>query len=204
MFRYFFALLVLQIVSQLSVKASDEPIIILVNQVAYNLDAPKTAVIQSERPLPQDLNIVLMDSSSSRPFKGRLFKSEQVTDWNRKSWFTRFDFSSLIKAGYYRIRVVYNGESYESPGFQIGKNALSYIAIPAITNFFYHQRASSPEEQEADQHVRLFGSDKTVDLRGGWCDASGDVSKYFSHLAYTNFMSPQQIPMVDWSPELIR
>src|ERR1700752_1762036 len=39
----------------------------------------------------------------------------------------------------------------------------------------------------------------SVDLRGGWCDASGDVSKYFSHLAYANFMSPQQTPLVVWS-----
>jgi MYXO-CTERM domain-containing protein len=35
-------------------------------------------------------------------------------------------------------------------------------------------------------------------MRGGWCDASGDVSKYFSHLAYANFMNPQQTPMVTW------
>ena len=38
-----------------------------------------------------------------------------------------------------------------------------------------------------------------MDLRGGWCDASGDISKYFSHLAYANFMSPQQTPLVVWS-----
>jgi hypothetical protein len=36
-------------------------------------------------------------------------------------------------------------------------------------------------------------------VSGGWCDASGDVSKYFSHLAYANFMSPQQTPLVTWS-----
>jgi hypothetical protein len=35
-------------------------------------------------------------------------------------------------------------------------------------------------------------------MRGGWCDASGDVSKYFSHLAYANFIGPQQTPMVTW------
>jgi hypothetical protein len=45
----------------------------------------------------------------------------------------------------------------------------------------------------------LYGSTNRVDLRGGWCDASGDVSKYFSHLAYANFMSPQQTPLVVWS-----
>jgi hypothetical protein len=36
-------------------------------------------------------------------------------------------------------------------------------------------------------------------MRGGWCDASGDVSKYFSHLAYANYVSPQQTPLVTWS-----
>ncbi|MGH2564227.1 MAG: glycoside hydrolase family 9 protein, partial [Ginsengibacter sp.] len=48
-------------------------------------------------------------------------------------------------------------------------------------------------------HMLLYGSTKTVDVHGGWCDASGDVSKYFSHLAYANFMSPQQTPLVTWS-----
>jgi hypothetical protein len=47
--------------------------------------------------------------------------------------------------------------------------------------------------------VLLYGSTNRIDLRGGWCDASGDVSKYFSHLAYANFMSPQQTPLVVWS-----
>ncbi len=51
----------------------------------------------------------------------------------------------------------------------------------------------------ADEHLLLYGSTNRVDLRGGWCDASGDVSKYFSHLAYANFMSPQQTPLVVWS-----
>ncbi len=83
--------------------------------------------------------------------------------------------------------------------FRLRTSAIAKTAIPAIINFFYHQRANSPQELDADKSIILYGSNKTVDLHGGWCDASGDISKYFSHLAYTNFMSPQQIPMVDWS-----
>jgi hypothetical protein len=37
-----------------------------------------------------------------------------------------------------------------------------------------------------------------VDVRGGWYDASGDTSKYLSHLAYTNTMCPQQSPLMVW------
>jgi hypothetical protein len=76
---------------------------------------------------------------------------------------------------------------------------LATQTVPAIIGFYQHQRANTPEELKADQHLLLYGSTNTVDLRGGWCDASGDVSKYFSHLAYANFMSPQQTPLVVWS-----
>ena len=36
------------------------------------------------------------------------------------------------------------------------------------------------------------------DVHGGWYDASGDYSKYLSHLSYANFMNPQQTPLVVW------
>ena len=36
-------------------------------------------------------------------------------------------------------------------------------------------------------------------MHGGWFDAAGDTSKYLSHLAYTNFMTPQQTPLVVWA-----
>ena len=175
-------------------------ITILANQVAYNLDGPKTAIVQSEIALAdQTLFQIINSTSGEAVFNGKAGKSEQVTDWNEKEWYCPVDFSTFQKAGDYKIRIKFNGKIFESYDFKIEDNALGKIAIPAIVNFFYHQRANSPEELEADKNLILFGSDKTVDLHGGWCDASGDISKYFSHLAYTNFMSPQQIPMVTWS-----
>ncbi|HVU59102.1 MAG TPA: ThuA domain-containing protein [Puia sp.] len=172
-----------------------QPITILANQVAYNMEAPKTAIVRSKAPLPDHTTFTLVDARTLQTaYTGAVQRSEQVAEWGQ-AWFSRIDFSGFHTPGYYRINV----RDAVSPSFQLDNNALTRIAIPAITQFFYHQRASSPEEREADRHVKLFGSDKTVDLTGGWCDASGDVSKYFSHLAYTNFMSPQQIPMVDWS-----
>jgi|GEM_PF-36627 len=183
-----------------------QPITILANQVAYNMEAPKTAIVRSKDPLPDHTTFTLVDARTLQTvYTGNVQRSEQIADWiqasqisggqQRPPWFSRIDFSVFHTPGFYKLRV----QDTESPSFQLDNNALTRIAIPAITHFFYHQRACSPEEQEADQHIKLFGSDRTVDLTGGWCDASGDVSKYFSHLAYTNFMSPQQIPMVDWS-----
>jgi hypothetical protein len=40
---------------------------------------------------------------------------------------------------------------------------------------------------------------RAPNVQGGWYDASGDISKYLSHLSYANFMNPQQIPLVAWA-----
>ena len=37
-----------------------------------------------------------------------------------------------------------------------------------------------------------------MDVHGGWYDASGDVSKYLSHLSYANYLNPQQTPLAVW------
>jgi hypothetical protein len=172
---------------------------ILNNQVAYNLIGPKAAMVASRIPLDEKSKFSIVNAKTSKIlFSGTTQKSEQVSDWS-KTWYSRLNFSGFNQSGNFKIKIVVGKKTYESVTFKIEDNALGKIAFPAIVNFFYHQRASSPEEMDADQNVMLFGSSKTVDLQGGWCDASGDVSKYFSHLAYTNYMLPQQIPMVDWS-----
>lgn len=177
-----------------------QEITILANQVAYNLNGPKSAMLRSKKPLQGDLEFKLLDALTFKPvFSGKLEKTEQVADWSKDIWYRRIDFSAFHQPGHYKIQVVSAGKTYDSYDFKIEDQALGKIGIPAIVNFFYHQRASSPQEMEADKNIRLFGTEKTVNLQGGWCDASGDISKYFSHLAYTNYMLPQQIPMVDWS-----
>jgi len=176
------------------------PVTLLVNQVAYALEAPKTAVVRSYKPLAGNATFTLVDARTMKKvYTGKLQKSEQVTDWQPDTYYSRADFSDFQQPGHYKLEMEFEGEPYESYAFTLGEKALTKVALPAVTNFFYHQRASSPQEAEADKNILLYGSTKTVDLSGGWADASGDVSKYFSHLAYTNYMSPQQIPMVDWS-----
>ncbi len=68
-------------------------------------------------------------------------------------------------------------KDHVSPVFRVDDRALARVGLPAVVGFFQHQRANSPQELEADKTLILYGSDKTVDLHGGWCDASGDISK---------------------------
>ncbi|NIG55005.1 glycoside hydrolase family 9 protein [Chitinophaga sp. Cy-1792] len=191
---------VILLCSSITLADAQSKITLLTNQVAYDAATGKTAMVSSDVALPANTAFSIIDTVTNvSAYTGRLAASQQVSDWQLQEWYSRADFSALTKPGYYRLRVRVNGQTHDSYAFRIDHQAIASIAVPAITAFFFHQRAASPEEKEADKHIRLFGSDKTVDLSGGWCDASGDVSKYFSHLAYTNFMSPQQIPMVDWS-----
>ncbi|MGY3054613.1 hypothetical protein ACVWYG_002820 [Pedobacter sp. UYEF25] len=180
--------------------AQENDIKVLVNQVAYNTKSNKEAIIKSDKIFPTKLAFQVQNTANDRiVFTGIIKKAEQVKDWSGEISYRKLDFSSFQKPGTYRIVFEFQQKQYASPTFKIGDDELAKIAFPAIASFFYHQRANSRQEQEADKHVKLYGSEKTVDLRGGWCDASGDVSKYFSHLAYTNFMLPQQIPMVTWA-----
>jgi len=173
---------------------------ILVNQVAYNLNGTKQAMVKSEQALPGGLSFELLNPENGLTvFSGKVKASERVASWETGYYYSPIVFSDYTKNGTYKIRLLVNGKTIYSYPFQIGDALIGKISIPAIVNFFYHQRANSPEELKADQHILLHGSTRTVNLTGGWCDASGDVSKYFSHLAYTNVMLPQQTPMVTWS-----
>ena len=67
-----------------------------------------------------------------------------------------------------------------------------------VLHYFKSQRCSGIYDH-ADNQARLLNSETLVDVRGGWYDASGDVSKYLSHLSYANYLNPQQIPMIVWN-----
>jgi type 1 glutamine amidotransferase len=172
---------------------------ILVNQVGYDARLDKVAMLKTTDAIPASTSFTVQNALTlETEYEGTAGTSLQVKDWGT-NWYTPLGFAALTKPGYYKVSAVIAGRSVESFAFEVGNGLLASQLVPAITNFFEGQKALSKEELAGDEHVRLFGSDKTVDLRGGWADASGDVSKYFSHLAYTNFMNPQQTPLVDWS-----
>jgi len=180
-------------------KGKAEPAI-YINQVAFDSKAPKIAVISADVKLNKNTIFTIINAASSKvEFSGKLNDAEQLKEWAPGKVFYQANFSQVKTKGNYRLRLVVGEKSYVSDPFVIEDNALANLTIPSIIQYYHKQRANKPEEVSADSHITLFGSNKTVDLRGGWCDASGDVSKYFSHLAYANFMSPQQIPLVTWS-----
>ncbi len=170
------------------------------SQVAYDSRGPKLAVIKLNEKYPKEISFSVQDVKSSQSiYTGVLSQGAEIESWFPGRFFYKADFSSVRKAGEYQISLTLNGVQSLSAPFRIEENALVKLTLPAIISYYNHQRANTPEELGADIKIKPKGSERQVDMRGGWADASGDISKYFSHLAYANFMSPQQIPLVTWS-----
>ena len=174
--------------------------LIYINQVAFNSDAPKVALIGDDESFTDNPRFTLVSVNTHKiVFTGKLGREMQITEWAPGKHFYKADFSAFTQTGKYRLSITILGKTYTSDAFNIDVNELAKLTIPSIIHYYHKQRANTAAELAADSKMKLFGSDKTVDVHGGWCDASGDVSKYFSHLAYANFMSPQQTPLVTWS-----
>jgi len=165
------------------------------NQAIFPPDGSKIAVVEGRT---DDHVFDVVDAAGHSVFRGQLGRRETIPDWSAEGFY-QADFSVLHRPGTYRLMVDAGDTLISSVPFTIGNADWARLLISSIIHYYNQQRANTPMELEADRHLLLYGSDKRVDLHGGWCDASGDVSKYFSHLAYANFMSPQQIPLVTWS-----
>ncbi|MDO3640627.1 glycoside hydrolase family 9 protein [Mucilaginibacter sp. L3T2-6] len=176
---------------------------IYANQVGFDSREPKIAVVSADKPLIRKTVFNLINTTTNKSeFTGVLSGPATIDDWTPGKSYYQADFSAFKRAGKYVIKVTIDGKTASSFPFIIEEDALAKLTLSSIIHYYNKQRANTPQEIEADTHMKLQGGgDKTVDIHGGWCDASGDVSKYFSHLAYANFMSPQQTPLVVWSME---
>ena len=171
-----------------------------VNQVGYDARGPKFAVVSTGAALNSKtrFHIVNMNSGAVE-FSGKLEGPQEVQELFPGKKFYKAAFSAFINSGTYALQVEGKDRMVISKPFQIEDTALAKLTIPSIIQYYNQQRANTPEEWEADKAAILYGSTNTLNIRGGWADASGDISKDSSHLAYANLMFPEQIPLVTWS-----
>ncbi|MEV7341061.1 glycoside hydrolase family 9 protein [Streptomyces sp. NPDC093544] len=123
-----------------------------------------------------------------------------VPGW-RVGPFARIPLPQDLRPGTYRVRVVDgSGREAVSEPFEIAPDRIQRQTMSDVLAYFRAMR-STGEIDRKDRHARLWGdeSGREVDARGGWLDASGDPSKFLSHLTYTRTMSPQQIPLCAWA-----
>lgn len=166
--------------------------------IGYNSNSHKTALIQvhsNENLRSQiDVHICSLQNRSVLIHTKAILKGE-VEGWTQGSFY-HFEFSELQEEGEFYFDCEALG--IQSYPFKISKELVFKETISDLLFYFKGQR-STDKWDRADQKAPLFGTDQRFDVRGGWYDASGDYSKYLSHLSYANFMNPQQTPLVAWS-----
>lgn len=187
---------------------------LLTNQIGYEASGAKHAVLCVDEALEKGSLALLVRADSKDSVSGsigsedmaskktaseevvasfQIGEATQVAHWHQ-GLFCEIDFSEFSESGRFVLQV---NELQSSP-FDIREGVLMNTTFSDVLHYFKSQRCGGIYEKQ-DRTIPLLNSDKTVDVRGGWYDASGDVSKYMSHLSYANFLNPQQTPMVVWN-----
>lgn len=170
---------------------------ILVAQLGYDSTAAKRALLAMPPGAePSDACLVREDGWT----RGlELDDAESVAAWSATRYH-QLRFDDVAEPGNYHVEATVDGRQLSSASFRIGEHVLQESVVADLTAYFRSVR-SSGEIDRKDRHAHFYADDSggEVDARGGWLDASGDYSKFLSHLTYTRMMSPQQIPLVAWA-----
>ena len=118
--------------------------------------------------------------------------------WHLGPWW-QADISTHSLTGRFALRwQLSDGTQGQSEGFDV-KSGLQGPALISDLLFHIKSQRSSGIWDRADAHAPRVSDGARRDVSGGWFDASGDNSKYLSHLSYANVLNPQQNPMVAWT-----
>ena len=168
------------------------------NQVGYDLGQPISVIVKSDN-LSDGAEYSVM-SNGTAVKTGKLSAGSNPDNWLNNGKFYVADLTALgLTAGKYTLQVSENGQPQNSGEFTIEENALAKNTLATVLDYFYNDRANNPTVEGWDKSLPVYKSDKKLDVHGGWYDASGDVSKYLSHLSYANYLNPQQIPLTVWA-----
>jgi hypothetical protein len=170
---------------------------VLVNHLGYEQDAPKRAVILGHAGDDVTEFKVIDYSTGKNVLSGSVVKVGPVDHW--KDWiFWTADFSPIKTDGTYLLECATSQGAVRSFPFLIERDLLEKNTLSSVIYYFKGQRSSGLLDK-ADHDLKFEDSTNTADVHGGWFDATGDYGKHLSHLSFSTYFNPQQIPMTDWS-----
>ncbi|MDO6433124.1 glycoside hydrolase family 9 protein [Flavitalea sp. BT771] len=178
---------------------------ILTNQVGYEATLPKHAVIMAEEKLEITAFNLIDTRTGQSIYQGIPVYKGSVSKW--KNWtFWILDFTSQQTEGTYTIRLSLPGKTTTSYPFIIGRNVLEKATLSDVIYYFKGQRSAGLIDQ-ADHHLpappQAPGPNPitaaTLDVHGGWYDATGDYGIHLSHLSFSAYFNPQQVSLTVWS-----
>ncbi|MGD1010265.1 MAG: glycoside hydrolase family 9 protein [Candidatus Aminicenantales bacterium] len=170
---------------------------ILANHVGYEAAGPKLAVILGHPGDAFTRFAVLEAGSGKEVLLGVPSHAGPVQKW--KGWdFWTIDWSAVSQEGSYIIECASPKGTVRSHPVTVQKNVLERNTLSDVIYYFKGQRSSGLWDK-ADRKMRFEGREGIVDVHGGWFDATGDYGKHLSHLSFSTYFNPQQIPLAAWS-----
>ena len=170
---------------------------VLTNQVGYEADGPKLAVIEGHRGDTFGGFAVINASTVEKVLSGVPRHDGPVEKW--KDWdFWTIDWSAVRREGTYVIECTSPKGAVRSHPLPVLKNALERNTLSDVIYYFKGQRSSGPWDK-ADRMIGFEGKPGRIDAHGGWFDATGDYGKHLSHLSFSTYFNPQQISLTAWS-----
>ncbi|MGR5176842.1 glycoside hydrolase family 9 protein [Vibrio parahaemolyticus] len=167
---------------------------LLTNHIGYHKHSAKRAVLMCPTPPAEVASAYLVDAQSEEiAMELNLVGGSQVDNWHFGVFFI-LDFTDWRETGQYYICY----HDVRSHTFEIASHSLYNRSFSDVIHYFKSQRCGGTFDAQ-DREISTVDSEQKVDVHGGWYDASGDVSKYLSHLSYANYLNPQQTPMVVWN-----
>jgi hypothetical protein len=171
---------------------------ILTNHLGYETKGPKHAVVLGKAG-DNIAACTLKDDNTDREVLTITAKSAgPVQKWRDWSFWT-LDFDAFNSEGKYYLECARNAERVRSFPFQVQDSLLERNTVSDVIYYFKDER-SSGDMDKADSHLQFEGKKAgTVDAHGGWWDATGDYGKHFSHLSFSTYFNPQQVPLAVYS-----
>ncbi|MGA7907341.1 MAG: glycoside hydrolase family 9 protein, partial [Candidatus Sulfotelmatobacter sp.] len=171
---------------------------VLTNHLGYESGSQKHAVILGKAS-DRVSGCVLKDETSHQVVLVIAPKATGPVQKWRDWYFWTLDFDSFATEGKYYLECTTGTANVRSYPFLVQSDLLERNTVSDVIYYFKDER-SSGEMDKADSHLRFEGTKGgTVDARGGWWDATGDYGKHLSHLSFSTFFNPQQIPLVVYS-----
>lgn len=171
---------------------------ILTNHLGYEAAGHKHAVIQGST-ADTFTSCTLNDARDHQVvFTTPAQHAGPVQKWRDWDYWT-IDFDSFTSEGTYYLVCTSGDRAIHSYPFLIERLLLERNTLSDAVYFFKEERSSGPMDK-ADRHLPFDGKKQAfVDAHGGWWDATGDYGKHLSHLSFSTYFNPQQIPLVIYS-----
>ena len=171
---------------------------ILTNHLGYEAKGPKHAVILGKASDKVSACALKNADTDQAPFSIEPKAVGPVQKW-RDWYFWTLNFDSFTSEGKYYLECTVNDGALRSFPFLVQGDLLERGTVSDVIYYFKNAR-SSGEMDKSDSHLKFEGKKQgTVDAHGGWWDATGDYGKHFSHLSFSTYFNPQQIPLVVYS-----